>query len=113
MRWRRVAIRIVGAVVLLVIAYLGFTFAGVWRAARSDNRRTSDAIIVLGAAQYDGRPTAVLSARLDHAAAIYGAGRAPLVVVTGGKQPGDRFTEASVSARYLQDNGGTRDRCLA
>ncbi|MDQ3756392.1 MAG: YdcF family protein [Actinomycetota bacterium] len=90
----------------LLVAYLGVTFAQVVLASRRDNARRADAIVVLGAAQYDGRPSPVLRARLDHAAALYRRRLAPVVVVTGGRQPGDRFTEAHASARYLSDRRG-------
>lgn len=92
---------------LLVVAaaYLGTTFAQVWLAAGRDSARASDAIVVLGAAQFDGRPSAVLAARLDHAYELYSEGLAPVIVVTGGNQPGDRFTEATASAEYLHGLG--------
>ena len=67
--------------------------------------RPADAIVVLGAAQYDGRPSPQLAARLDHVVTLYEQGVAPVVVVTGGKQPNDRFTEAESSAQYLVDRG--------
>jgi len=60
---------------------------------------------VMGAAQYDGRPSPQLAARLDHAADLWAAGLAKVMVVTGGNQPGDRFTEAEASANYLIDRG--------
>ena len=60
---------------------------------------------MLGAAQYDGRPSPQLAARLDHALDLWNDGIAPVVVVTGGNQPGDRFTEAEASANYLVDHG--------
>jgi uncharacterized SAM-binding protein YcdF (DUF218 family) len=59
-----------------------------------------DAIVVLGAAQYDGRPSPVFAARLDHAVALWHAGFAKAFVVTGGKVPGDRTTEAAVARQY-------------
>ena len=59
---------------------------------------------MLGAAQYDGRPSPQLAARLDHALELYRMGVAPMVV-TGGNQPGDRFTEAEASTNYLVDRG--------
>lgn len=86
---------------LLVAVYFGVTFAQVWSASRSSGPTSAEAIVVLGAAQYDGRPSAVLQARLDHAVELYEAGVASVVVVTGGKQAGDRFTEASAAAGYL------------
>ncbi|MGI8664353.1 MAG: YdcF family protein [Acidimicrobiales bacterium] len=93
------------ACALVIVAYLVATFAQVWWASRQDDARQSQAIIVLGAAQFDGRPSAVLSARLDHTVALYERGIAPLIVVTGGNQPGDRFTEAETSATYLEAHG--------
>jgi uncharacterized SAM-binding protein YcdF (DUF218 family) len=96
------------AVLLLVVVVLGYyviSLYQVWSTGRSDYTGTADAIVVMGAAQYDGRPSPQLAARLDHVAELWPRARAPLVVVTGGKRPGDRFTEAQASARYLQDRG--------
>lgn len=73
----------------------------VWRAAREDQRRAAGAVVVLGAAQYNGKPSPVLRARLDHALALHRAGLAPLLVVTGGIGSGDRESEATVGRRYL------------
>ena len=97
--------RVVAAVVLVVVAYLGVTFAQVWRASLRDDEGPAQAIVVLGAAQYDGRPSPALQARLDHAAALYEQGRAPVVWVTGGQQPGDRTTEGKSSYDYLRAQG--------
>ncbi len=97
--------RIVIIVGLVVVGYYVVNFVQVWAAANDDDRRPSQAIIVLGAAQYDGRPSAVFQARLDHAADLYRAGVAPTIVVTGGGLPGDRFTEASAGANYLAERG--------
>ena len=72
---------------------------------RSDQARPVDAIVVMGAAQYDGRPSPQLAARLDHVAELWAEGLAEVMVVTGGNQPGDRFTEAEASANYLIDRG--------
>ena len=88
-------------VLVAIVLYVGVTFAQVWAASRRDEARPSQAIVVFGAAQYDGRPSKVLAARLDHAADLYHRRVAPVVVVTGGSQPGDRFTEATASANYL------------
>lgn len=92
-------------VVAVLGGYYVVTVVQVWRTARHDGARPSDAIVVLGAAQYDGTPSPVFAARLDHARDLYERGVAPLVVVTGGKQPGDRFTEAAVGADYLIAHG--------
>lgn len=94
----------VALLVLLAFAWLG-SFMAVVYAARHDAARPSDAIVVLGAAHYNGRPSPVLKARLDHAAALYRRGLAPLVVVTGGMAPGDNVSEAAVGRRYLLEAG--------
>ena len=90
---------------LLALLYVTITFAQVLAASRQDEAAPAEAIVVLGAAQYDGRPSPVLRARLDHVVSLYSDGIAPLVVVTGGSQEGDRFTEAAASASYLSDHG--------
>lgn len=97
--------RVGGVVLLLGLVYVGVTFVQVWSATNRDDARPAEAIVVLGAAQYDGRPSPVLRARLDHVVELYDDGIAPLVVVTGGGQRGDRFTEAEASATYLSDHG--------
>jgi uncharacterized SAM-binding protein YcdF (DUF218 family) len=100
----RIALRVGMVIFTLVFVYLLVTFVQVWMASRRDGARPSQAIIVLGAAQYDGRPSPVLAARLDHAIELYRRHIAPVVVVTGGRQPGDRFTEAGASATYLHEH---------
>jgi uncharacterized SAM-binding protein YcdF (DUF218 family) len=90
---------------LVVVGYFFVTFVQVWAASRRDASRPSQAIVVMGAAQYNGRPSPVLKARLDHAAALYEAKIAPIIVLTGGRRPGDQFTEASASASYLERAG--------
>ena len=97
-RGGRRARRIGAGTMLLVLGYYLVTLFQVWSVSRADQARPVDAIVVLGAAQYDGRPSPQLAARLDHALSLYEQGLAPLVVVTGGKQAGDRFTEAAASA---------------
>jgi uncharacterized SAM-binding protein YcdF (DUF218 family) len=102
--WKLV-LRIALVVLAILVVFYLVTFVQVWRAADADEREKTEAIIVLGAAQYDGRPTDVFAARLDHAAQLWKDGVAPTIVVTGGKQPGDRFTEAGAGAEYLHDLG--------
>ena len=99
---------VVGSVALLVL-YFAITFVQVWNASRSDHAEPAQAIVVLGAAQYNGRPSPVLRARLDHAIALWKDHVAPLIVTTGGNRPGDRFTEASASASYLIQHGVPED----
>jgi vancomycin permeability regulator SanA len=106
-------LRLVRRLALLTVAlgalYFAVTFVQVWRASRADDAREAQAIVVLGAAQYDGRPSAVLQARLDHAVELFERDIAPILVVTGGNRPGDRFTEASAAAGYLIRAGVPED----
>lgn len=95
------ALKIAVAVLLILVLYLGVTFVEVWQASRHDQARPAQAIVVLGAAQYDGVPSDVFQARLDHAVGLYRRELAPTIVVTGGKVEGDRFSEASAAAEYL------------
>ena len=88
------------------------TFVQVWRAARTDEARPAEAIVVFGTAQYNGVPSPVLAARLDHAIELYRKELAPVIVVTGGSQPGDEFTEATASANYLIERGVPDDDVL-
>ncbi|MCW2673646.1 MAG: uncharacterized protein JWP14_2235 [Frankiales bacterium] len=97
--------RIVAALVLLPLLLLAGTAARVWWVARQDDRPHSDAIVVLGASQFDGRPSAVFRARLDHAAELFKQGIAPRIVTVGGGRTGDRFTEAEAGKRYLATKG--------
>jgi uncharacterized SAM-binding protein YcdF (DUF218 family) len=77
-----------------------------------DERPRVDAIVVLGAAQYDGRPSAIYQARLEHALDLWSGGVAPLLVFTGGKEPGDRFTEGGSGARWAMDRGVPEEAVL-
>lgn len=98
-------LRLVLVVVLLVAGYLAVTAAQVVRAATTGDEPSGQAIVILGAAQYDGTPSPALQQRLDHAVGLYRADIAGVVVVTGGFRPGDRFTEATASASYLHRHG--------
>jgi len=109
----------VAAVAFAVLLSVGFV-AGcaivVWQAAHHDDASEidrADAIVVLGAAQYDGDPSPVFAGRLDHAALLYEQGRADRILVLGGQQPGDRFTEAEAGATYLVEKGVPADAIVA
>jgi uncharacterized SAM-binding protein YcdF (DUF218 family) len=94
--------------VLLSIGFVAGCAIVVWRAAHHDDASEldrADAIVVLGAAQYDGKPSPVFAGRLDHAALLYEQGRAARVLVLGAGQPGDRFTEAEAGTSYLVEQG--------
>ncbi len=101
----KLAVKVVAGLLAAVVLYLAVTFFQVWRAARNDQARPAEAIVVFGTAQYNGVPSPVLAARLDHAIKLYREGMAPVIVVTGGNQPGDAFTEATASANYLIQRG--------
>jgi uncharacterized SAM-binding protein YcdF (DUF218 family) len=90
----------------------GSLVAAVYLAARADQERSVDAILVMGAAQFDGRPSAVLRGRLDTTLQVWEAGVAPLIIVTGGKMPGDRFTESEASRDYLVEHGVPEEAIL-
>jgi uncharacterized SAM-binding protein YcdF (DUF218 family) len=87
-------------VLFVVVGYL-VAFLSVLAVSRQDQARTVPAIIVLGAAQYNGKPSPVLRARLDHAAQLYADSVAPIIVLTGGVATGDKTSEAEVAAAYL------------
>ena len=97
--------RLIVAGGLVVVLAAGFATFRIWQQGATDERRPVDAIVVLGAAQYDGRPSPVFEARLEHAVALWKEGIAPWFVVTGGKLPGDRTTEAAVAREYAIANG--------
>jgi uncharacterized SAM-binding protein YcdF (DUF218 family) len=97
--------RILFALLVLVLAYFAVTTFLVARWMGKDERHTADAIVVLGAAQYDGRPSAIYRARLEHAVDLYNQRVAPVIVFTGGNTPGDRFTEGASGARWAVKQG--------
>src|SRR5687768_8039909 len=97
--------RMIGVAVLAVLLVVTSTALAIWWTARQDSRPGSDAIVVLGSAQYNGVPSSIFEARLEHALALYEAGVAPVIVTVGGKADGDRFTEAEAGAQYLAQAG--------
>lgn len=97
---RLAAVGILGAA--LVAAYAAWRIVA--QGAR-DDAQPADAIVVMGAAQYDGRPSPIFQARLEHAVALYREGVAPYLVVTGGKAEGDRMTEAASARDYAVGHG--------
>jgi uncharacterized SAM-binding protein YcdF (DUF218 family) len=99
-RGRRI-VRVLGFIVLLAGIVFTIAFVLVLIVAQVDERRRADAIVVLGAAQYNGRPSPVLRARLNHALVLYREGFAPMIVVTGGIGRGDKESEATVARRWL------------
>jgi uncharacterized SAM-binding protein YcdF (DUF218 family) len=102
---RRDLVRLITVGALAAVTVTGVAALRIWQQGEQDEQRRADAIVVLGAAQYDGRPSPVFAARLDHAIGLFRAGLAPTLIVTGGKIPGDRTTEAAVARQYALDRG--------
>jgi uncharacterized SAM-binding protein YcdF (DUF218 family) len=90
---------------LVVIGYLAWITAQIYHQSNVDEAREADVIIVMGAAEYAGRPSPVLRARLDHALDIYRKGLAPRILTTGGAGGDPYYTEGEVSRNYLVKNG--------
>ena len=84
----------------------------IWEQGERDDQRPADAIVVMGAAQYDGRPSPLFAARLDHAIQLYRTGVAARLMVTGGKAFGDRTTEAATARAYAIAHGVPADAIL-
>lgn len=105
---RRIGRGILGIGLLGALYFLVSLFQ-VWSTGRANDVDPVDAIVVLGAAQYDGEPSPQLAARLDHVIELFESGRAPLIVTTGGKLSGDRFTESEASTNYLVERGVPAD----
>ena len=97
--------RVLLGLLVLLLAYLAVSTSLVARWMGKDERPRVDAIVVLGAAQYDGRPSAIFEARLEHALDLWSGKVAPVVVFTGGKEDGDRFTEGGSGARWAVERG--------
>jgi uncharacterized SAM-binding protein YcdF (DUF218 family) len=109
-RWvRRIILAIVVVIIVLVMSVAGH----IWWVAREDQHPPSDAIIVLGASQYNGTPSPVFAARLDHAVTLYDEHVAPHIVTVGGKEPGDVYTEAGAGKTYLAAHGVPKSAIVA
>ncbi|MFI5782183.1 YdcF family protein [Nocardia sp. NPDC051570] len=110
LRWIR---RAIAGTVLIALVLVGGAAVRVWQVARIDDYSPADAIVVLGAAQYNGTPSPVFEARLAQAYRLFSKGVAPLVITVGGKQVGDNYTEAASGKNYLKNRGVPADRILA
>ena len=104
-RWFRIGWKVALGVLVLLALYVGGTFVQVWQASRDDQAQDAGAIVVMGAAQYDGEPSPVYEARLQHAVDLFEEGLADRIVVTGGRQVGDRFNEAQAGEMWLLEQG--------
>lgn len=111
---RRFRLRwIITMIIVIVLAIPPATWGWVWYTARQDDRDRSDAIIVLGASQYNGVPSPVFEARLRHAQGLYQQGVAPMIITVGGKQPEDNYTEAAAGRDWLVEVGVPTDQIVA
>ena len=105
--------RVFAAAVLAFVLLVASTALAIWWNARQDSEPTSDAIVVLGSAQYNGVPSSIFEARLEHAIVLYEDGVATVIVTVGGKATGDEFTEAEAGRDYLANAGIPDDALLA
>ena len=105
--------RVISFILLLIIVIPLYVAGSIWYTAKNTTTEKSDVILVMGAAQFDGRPSEVLLARLNHAKSIFKAGLAPRIYTVGGGAPGDRTTEAAASKAWLIDNGINKTNVLA
>ena len=101
----KLVLKVLALLLVAVIVYFAVTLVQVWLTSRHYDPRPAQAIVVMGAAQYDGVPSPDLQARLDEALKLFHQGYAHLIAVTGNKEPGDQFTEAEAGAQYLQSKG--------
>jgi uncharacterized SAM-binding protein YcdF (DUF218 family) len=105
--------RVVAAAVLAAVLLIASTALAIWWTARQDSRPASEAIVVLGSAQYNGVPSSIFEARLEHAISLYEDGVAPVIVTVGGKADGDQFAEAEAGRDYLAGSGIPDEALLA
>ena len=101
----RLAGKLISLLLAALVGYLAVTAVQVWLTSRRSDPVAAQAIVVMGAAQYNGVPSPDLLARLRRARELYDLHLAPVVVVSGSKQPGDRYTEAQASQTWLVANG--------
>jgi uncharacterized SAM-binding protein YcdF (DUF218 family) len=109
--WRKLLLRITLVAGVAVLAWFAITCIRIVRLGDTNEARKADAIVVFGAAEYAGRPSPVLRARLDHAYALYRQGLAPVVITSGGAAWDPKFTEGGVGRDYLAKLG-VPDRAL-
>jgi uncharacterized SAM-binding protein YcdF (DUF218 family) len=108
----KIVLRIVSVLIFVVVLYFAITFVQIWLTGHEHSKENAQAILVFGTTEDNGTPSAELTVRLDHALTLYREGRAPWIAVTGGNRPGDHFTEAGVSATYLEAHGVPASKIL-
>lgn len=105
--------RVISALILLLLVVPLFAIGRTWNAAHNPLAQKADVIVVLGAAQFDGRPSAALEARLIEAKRVYSLGLAPLIITVGAGAPGDRTTEAASAKSWLNRHGVPKGAVVA
>jgi uncharacterized SAM-binding protein YcdF (DUF218 family) len=108
----KLVIRIITTVIAIVILYFAITFVQIWLTGHEHSTKHAQAILVFGTTEDNGTPSPELQARLDQALVLWHKDRAPWVAVTGGKRPGDLYTEAGVSVTYLESHGVPASKIL-
>ena len=105
--------RVISFILLLIIVIPLYIAGNIWYSARNAEPIKSDLILVMGAAQFDGRPSDILKQRLEQALSTYKLGLAPVIYTVGAGAPGDRTTEAAASRNWLIQNGVAKNKILA
>jgi vancomycin permeability regulator SanA len=105
--------RVISFILLLIIVIPLYVAGNIWYSARNAEPIKSDLILVMGAAQFDGRPSDILKQRLEQALSTYKLGLAPVIYTVGAGAPGDRTTEAAASRNWLIQNGVAKNKILA
>ena len=105
--------RVISFILLLIIVVPLYVAGSIWYSARNSEAVKSDVILVMGAAQFDGRPSDILQSRLKESLQIYKSGLAPRIYTIGSGAPGDRTTEAAASKNWLINNGVKKSNILS
>jgi uncharacterized SAM-binding protein YcdF (DUF218 family) len=101
----RLALRVISLLLTALVVYFGVSLVQVWLTSRQYDPHTADAILVMGAAQYNGVPSPDLAARLNEALKLFNNKDSSLIVLTGGKEKGDVYTESEAGTTYLHSRG--------
>jgi uncharacterized SAM-binding protein YcdF (DUF218 family) len=101
----RLALRIISLLLTALVVYFAVSLVQVWLTSRQYDPHSADAIMVMGAAQYNGVPSPDLAARLNEALKLFDNKDSSLIVLTGGKEKGDVYTESEAGTTYLHDRG--------
>ena len=100
-------------IIALILGYVAYTYYQIDRQSELDETRPADAIVVFGAAEYSGKPSPVLRARLDHALELYRRGLAAYIITTGGNGDDPNYSEGGVGRAYLMAAGVPESHIIA